>query len=381
MSLERTGPLTGVRVIELVGIGPGPTAAMMLADMGAEVLRIDRPAALAYGGDPSWDVPARGRRSAVIDLRRPEAAEVVLRLVESADLLIEGNRPGVTERLGIGPQACLARNPKLVYGRMTGWGQSGPWASAAGHDINYIALTGALHAIGGPERPVMPLNLLGDFGGGSMYLVVGLLAGLLHARATGTGQVVDAAIADGASSLMSFIYGMQAGGGWQDQRASNMLDGGVPWYDVYETADGKHVAVGALEERFYDELLKGLGMSAQEGARTPENAAALRTRFTEIFASRTRDEWCAVFDGTDACVAPVLSMSEAPHHPHTAARATFVDSGGVMQPAPAPRFSATPSAIAHPAVRPGTHTREALAEWGVGDVEELIAAGIAHQAG
>ncbi len=379
--VAKSGPLTGVRVIELAGIGPGPTAAMMLADMGAEVLRVDRPAAMAAGMGPQFDIPARGRRSTVIDLRRPEAAEVVLTLVESADILIEGNRPGVTERLGIGPDACLARNPRLVYGRMTGWGQDGPWAATAGHDIGYIAITGALHAIGGPDRPVIPLNLVGDFGGGSTYLVIGLLAALLEARVGGQGQVVDAAITDGAASLMSLIYGLHATGGWTDDRASNLLDGGLPWYDVYETSDGKHMAVGALEERFYQALLDGLGIPAEEAARSPERMPALRERFAAIFATRTRAEWSATFDGTDACVAPILSMTEAPTHPHNVARQTFVEIDGVVQPAPAPRFSRTPSSVASPPVVAGTHTRDALADWGVKDVDGLLAAGVISQAG
>jgi alpha-methylacyl-CoA racemase len=376
----RSGPLTGVRVLELAGIGPGPTAAMLLADMGAEVLRIDRPAAMQSGVPARFDVPARGRRFTVIDLRRPEAAEVVLTLVESADILIEGNRPGVTERLGIGPDACLARNPRLVYGRMTGWGQDGPWAPTAGHDIGYIALTGALHAIGSAERPAVPLNLIGDFGGGSTYLVIGLLAALVQARSSGQGQVVDAAITDGASSLMCMLYGFHAGGQWNDQRASNLLDGGLPWYDVYATSDGRHLAVGALEPQFYQALLKGLGMSAEEGERAPERVPALRERFTAIFATRTRDEWAAIFEGTDACVAPVLSMTEAPRHPHNVARQTFVEVDGVVQPAPAPRFSRTRSAIASPPAAAGAHTLEALTDWGVRDVKRLLDAGVVSQA-
>ncbi len=378
--MSRSGPLTGVRVIELAGIGPGPTAAMMLADMGAEVLRVDRPTALRGGAGASFDVPARGRRSTVIDLRRPEAAEVLLTLVENADILIEGNRPGVTERLGIGPDACLARNPRLVYGRMTGWGQDGPWALTAGHDIGYIAITGALHAIGGPSRPVVPLNLVGDFGGGSTYLVIGVLAALLEARSSGRGQVVDAAITDGAANLMSMLYGLMAGGAWQDRRASNFLDGSTPWYDVYETSDGKHMAVGAIEDKFYAALLDGLGVSAEEGRRSPERVPEIRARFTEIFASRTRDEWSATFDGTDACVAPVLSMSEAREHPHNASRDTFIEVDGVVQPAPAPRFSRTPSEVSSAPAAPGQHTRQTLIDWGVKDVEELLANEVVSEA-
>jgi alpha-methylacyl-CoA racemase len=375
----RSGPLTGVRVLELAGIGPGPTAAMLLADMGAEVLRIDRPTAANSAAFARYDIPARGRRAAIVDLRRPGAAEVVLTLVESADILIEGNRPGVTERLGIGPDACLARNPRLVYGRMTGWGQHGPWSPMAGHDIGYIALTGALHAVGPAEHPVIPLNLIGDFGGGSMYLVMGVLAALIEARASGQGQVVDAAITDGASSLMSFLYGMHASGSWTDARESNMLDGGLPWYSVYATSDGKHVAVGALESQFYQALVDGLGLSVAEAPQDRTQAPALRARFAAIFASRTRDEWMAVFEGTDACVAPVLSMSEAPGHPHNLARETFVELDGVVQPAPAPRFSRTPGAVSSPPAPAGSHTAEALTEWGVTNVDALLAAGVVAQ--
>jgi alpha-methylacyl-CoA racemase len=377
----RSGPLTGVRVLELAGIGPGPTAAMLLADMGAEILRIDRPTALNAAAFAPYDIPGRGRRAAVIDLRRPEAAEVVLTLVESADILIEGNRPGVTERLGIGPDACLARNPRLVYGRMTGWGQYGPWSSMAGHDIGYIALSGALHAIGPAGRPVIPLNLIGDFGGGSTYLVMGVLAALLEARTSGQGQVVDAAITDGASSLMSFLYGMHASGAWVDERASNMLDGGLPWYDVYQTSDGKWLAVGALEPQFYQALLDGLGLTAEEAPQDRGQSEALREQFAAIFATRTRDEWMETFGGTDACVAPVLSMTEAPKHPHNAARETFVEIDGIVHPAPAPRFSRTPSAVSSPAVPPGSHTVHALTDWGVRDVESLLASGVVSQAG
>ena len=378
--MARSGPLTGVRVLELAGIGPGPTAAMLLADMGAEVLRIDRPTALNSAAFARYDIPGRGRRAAVIDLRRPEAAEVVLTLVESADILIEGNRPGVTERLGIGPDACLARNPRLVYGRMTGWGQHGPWSSMAGHDIGYIALSGALHAIGPAGRPMIPLNLVGDFGGGSTYLVMGVLAALLEARTSGEGQVVDAAITDGASSLMSFLYGMHASGAWVDDRASNMLDGGFPWYDVYETSDGKWLAVGALEPQFYQAFLDGLGLTLEEAPQDLGQKEALRERFAAIIATRTREEWMETFGGTDACVAPVLSMTEAPDHPHNAARETFIEIDGIIHPAPAPRFSRTPSAVSHPAAPPGSHTVQALTDWGVRDVESLLAAGVVGQA-
>ena len=378
--MPRSGPLTGVRVLELAGIGPGPTAAMLLADMGAEVLQVSRPALMGDGSAPIYDVPSRGRRSVVIDLRAEGASEVVLKLVENADILIEGNRPGVAERLGVGPEACFARNPKLVYGRMTGWGQDGPWASTAGHDIGYIAITGALHAMGTPERPSIPLNLVGDFGGGSTYLVMGVLAALLEARGSGRGQVVDAAITDGAASLMTMIYGLHGGGGWSDDRASNLLDGGLPWYDVYETSDGRHMAVGALEPQFYQAFLDGIGLSAEDGLRSQERIPELRKRFTAIFLTRTRDEWSAIFDGTDACVSPVLSMSEAPQHRHNVARQTFIEVDGVTQPAPAPRFSRTPSQVSSLPAAPGSHTRAALIDWGVVDVDALLAAGVVKQA-
>ena len=378
--MPRSGPLTGVRVLELAGIGPGPTAAMMLADMGAEVLQVNRPSLMGDGRAPSFDVPARGRRSTVIDLRAEGAAEVILTLVENADILIEGNRPGVAERLGVGPQDCFARNPRLVYGRMTGWGQDGPWASTAGHDIGYIAISGALYATGIPERPILPLNLVGDFGGGSTYLVMGVLAALLEARSSGQGQVVDAAITDGAASLMGMIYGLHGAGAWTDDRATNLLDGGLPWYDVYETSDGKHMAVGALEPQFYQAFLDGIGLSTEEGARSPERIPELRRRFTEIFLTRTRDDWSAIFDGTDACVSPVLSMTDAPTHPHNVARKTFIEVDGVTQPAPAPRFSRTPSEVSSPPAAVGSHTRAALTDWGITNVDDLIAAGVVKQA-
>jgi alpha-methylacyl-CoA racemase len=377
------GPLSGLTIVELAGIGPGPMCSMMLGDMGADVIRVDRTKSHVMDrlADPKYAVHNRSRRSVSVDLQKKEGVDVVLRLIEKADGLTEPFRPGVAERLGLGPDVCLGRNSKLVYGRMTGWGQEGPLAKAAGHDINYIALTGALHAIGSPSRPAIPLNLVGDFGGGSTYLVIGLLAGLLQARASGRGQVVDAAITDGTASLMAMIYGLHAAGAWSDQRSSNLLDGGMPWYDIYETKDGQHVAVGALEEPFYLALLEGLGIAPEDAPRTPQNIPALRERFSAVFATRTRDEWAAIFEGTDACVAPILSMTEAPKHPHNVARQTFIERDGVVQPGPAPRFSATPSVVAGPAAAAGAHTREALSEWGVRDVDRLIAAGVAAQAG
>ncbi|WP_427766423.1 CaiB/BaiF CoA transferase family protein [Streptomyces sp. DSM 41931] len=361
------GPLTGVRVVELAGIGPGPFAAMLLADLGADVVRVDRPGGPGLGIDPARDVTNRNKRSVVVDLKAPDGAARVLDLAERADILIEGYRPGVAERLGVGPEDCRARNPRLVYGRMTGWGQDGPLADRAGHDIGYIAVTGALGMTGEPGRPpVAPANLLGDYAGGSLYLVVGVLAALHHARASGTGQVVDAAIVDGTAHLTSMIHGMLAAGVWQDRRGANLLDGGCPYYGTYATADGGHMAVGALEPRFYAEFLRLLDLTDLAGAhadvtRWPE----LRTRVAGRFASRTRDAWTAVFEGTDACVAPVLSLREAPHHPHLAARSTFTDHAGITQPAPAPRFSATPATVRTGPARPGADTEDVARDWGV----------------
>ncbi|MFF8585158.1 CaiB/BaiF CoA transferase family protein [Streptomyces althioticus] len=361
------GPLTGVRVVELAGIGPGPFAAMLLADLGADVVRVDRPGGPGLGIDPARDVTNRNKRSVVVDLKTSAGVQHVLDLAARADILIEGYRPGVAERLGVGPEDCRARNPRLVYGRMTGWGQEGPLADRAGHDIGYIAVTGALGMTGEAGRPpVAPANLLGDYAGGSLYLVVGVLAALHHARATGAGQVVDAAIVDGTAHLTSMIHGMLAAGVWQDRRGANLLDGGCPYYGTYETADGGHMAVGALEPRFYAEFLRLLDLPGLEGAhadvtRWPE----LRSRVAERFASRTRDAWTAVFEGTDACVAPVLSLREAPHHPHLAARSTFTDHAGITQPAPAPRFSATPATVRTGPARPGADTEDVARDWDV----------------
>ncbi|MEZ0162108.1 CaiB/BaiF CoA transferase family protein [Streptomyces griseorubens] len=361
------GPLTGVRVVELAGIGPGPFAAMLLADLGADVVRVDRPGGPGLGIDPARDITNRNKRSVVVDLKTSDGVQHVLDLAARADILIEGYRPGVAERLGVGPEDCRARNPRLVYGRMTGWGQEGPLADRAGHDIGYIAVTGALGMTGEAGRPpVAPANLLGDYAGGSLYLVVGVLAALHHARATGAGQVVDAAIVDGTAHLTSMIHGMLAAGVWQDRRGANLLDGGCPYYGTYETADGGHMAVGALEPRFCAEFLRLLDLPGLEGAhsdvtRWPE----LRARVAERFASRTRDAWTAVFQGTDACVAPVLSLREAPHHPHLAARSTFTDHAGITQPAPAPRFSATPATVRTGPARPGADTEDVARDWDV----------------
>jgi alpha-methylacyl-CoA racemase len=363
-----SGPLSGVKVLELAGIGPGPFCGMLLADMGADVLRVDRlePADLGLPLDPRFDVVARGRRSIGLDLKRPQAVATALALVEKADVLIEGFRPGVTERMGLGPDVCLTRNSRLIYARVTGWGQDGPLAQAAGHDIDYIALSGALHAIGRPETPLPPLNLIGDYGGGAMYLAFGVTCALVERNASGRGQVIDAAMSDGAASLMAIFYGRLAAGRWRDERGVNALDGGAPWYDVYETADGKHVAIGAIEGRFYAELIKRLGLDPatlpgqHERTRWPE----LRARLRETFKQKTRDEWCALLEGHDVCFAPVLSLREAPAHPHNRARDTFVERDGVVQPAPAPRFSRTPGRIARGAPRPGQGGAAALADWG-----------------
>ncbi|AEH10016.1 MULTISPECIES: CaiB/BaiF CoA transferase family protein [Protofrankia] len=377
-----TGPLRGLRVVELAGIGPGPFAAMLLADLGADVIRVDRPGEANDIVPPAVDVLRRGRRSVAIDLRSPDGVRAVLDLAERADVLIEGYRPGVAERLGVGPQDCWARNPRLVYGRMTGWGQDGPLAPTAGHDIGYIAITRALHALGRQgEEPAVPVNFLGDFGGGSLYLVVGVLAAVFEAARSGRGQVVDAAIVDGAASLTAMVYGLLAAGQWRDERGVNLLDTGRPWYDVYRTADDNWVAVGPLEPKFYAQFMTLLGLEPDEAERAdPAAWPALRERIAAAFARRTRDEWAKVFEGTDACVAPVLNLTEAAGHPHLAARGTFIEVDGVRQPAPAPRFSRTPPGRPEPPARPGAHTRQALTDWGVRDVDALLASGAAVQA-
>jgi alpha-methylacyl-CoA racemase len=376
------GVLSGYRVIELAGIGPGPMCAMLLSDMGADVVRIDRlaDAGLGISAGTKFNLLNRGRRSVALDLKRPEAIETVLKMVERAEALIEGFRPGVTERLGLGPEICLARNPKLVYGRMTGWGQEGPLAHAAGHDINYIALSGALHSIGRRgAAPVPPLNLVGDFGGGALYLALGIVAGLLEAQKSGKGQIVDAAMVDGAASLMTAIYGLRGSGLWTENRGENMLDTGAHYYDVYETSDGKYISVGSIEAKFYDELLRLSGLKNEELPRQQDRNAwpAMKERVAAIFRSKTRDEWCKIMEGSDVCFAPVLSMDEAPQHPHNRHRGTFVQVEGVTQPGPAPRFSRTPSAIQRPPARPGEHTEEALRDWGfsAGDLEKLRGCG------
>ncbi len=383
------GPLDGCTIIELGGIGPAPFAGMLLADMGADVIRIDRTSTnhdLGIALPRQYSVLLRNRRSIRVDLKDPRGAAVVLRLVEQADALIEGFRPGVAERLGVGPEECLARNERLVFGRMTGWGQDGPLAHAAGHDINYIALSGALHAIG-PRggAPTVPLNLVGDFGGGGAYLAIGVLAAMLSARATGRGQVIDAAMTDGSASLMSAIYGMHGSGLVNDERGSNIIDGGAFFYGTYETADGGWVSIGSIERRFYDELITTLELDPSDfpdrddRTRWPE----YRERVSQVFRTKTRDEWTVLMQGTDICFAPVLSVAEAPHHPHNQARCTFIDVDGVIQPAPAPRFSATPTTIPVAPTASGTHTDEIMRSSGYddGEIAELQQAGIIGGAG
>jgi alpha-methylacyl-CoA racemase len=363
------GVLSGYKMIEFAGIGPGPMCAMLLSDMGADVLRIDRTsdANLGIATEAKYGLLNRGRRSAAFDLKRPEAVDAVMRLIEKADALLEGFRPGVMERLGLSPDKCLARNPRLVYGRMTGWGQEGPLAHAAGHDINYIALSGALHSIGRRgQAPVPPLNLVGDFGGGALYLALGIVAGLLEAQKSGKGQVIDAAMTDGSSSLMTAIYGIHASGRWTNNRGDNILDTGAHYYDVYETKDGQYISIGSIEAKFYEELLQLSGMKNEElpSQNDRKSWPALKDRVAAIFRTKTRDEWCKLMEGSDVCFAPVLSMEEAPRHPHNRHRGTFVDFDGVVQPGPAPRFSRTPSKIQRPPAVPGQHTEEALRDWG-----------------
>jgi alpha-methylacyl-CoA racemase len=377
------GPLAGLRVLEFEAIGPGPFCGMLLADMGADVLLVDRTADAQLGlGSERWsDVMLRGRRSVTLDLKSAGGVAAALLLADKADALIEGFRPGVMERLGLGPDVLLARNPRLVYGRMTGWGQHGPLAARAGHDINYIALSGALNAIGrAGEAPLPPLNLVGDFGGGGMLLAFGIACGIIEARGSGHGQVVDAAMVDGASLLSTMFSGLLAANRWSEERGTNLLDSGAPWYDSYATRDGKHVAIGAIEPRFYAELIGCLGLDAEslpaqhERTRWPE----LRAQFARVFASKTRDEWCTAFEGSDACFAPVLSFSEARDHPHAAARSAHVTLGGVTQPAPAPRFGRTPGAAASPPPERGAGGHAALRDWGFSpkEIDGLAAMGL-----
>jgi alpha-methylacyl-CoA racemase len=362
------GPLQGVKIVELAGIGPGPFAGMLLSDMGADIIRVDR--AQQVTGDfskPNLEAMYRGRRSIGVDLKNPEGVETVLQLVESADALLEGYRPGVTERLGIGPDACLARNPKLVYGRMTGWGQEGPYSQAAGHDINYIALAGALAHFGrAGSKPTPPINLVGDFGGGAMFLAFGIVCALLESQRSGQGQVIDAAMIDGSALLMTMMWGLKAIGFWDEALGANVLDSGAPFYDTYETKDGNFIALGSLEPQFYAELINLLGL-ADAGLPAQMDKAGwpvLRDKFTELFKTKTRDEWCAILEHSDACFAPVLTMSEAVNHPHIQHRSTVINRDGVDQPAPAPRFSRTAAEVQRSAPWPGQHTEEALGDWG-----------------
>lgn len=358
------GPLKGLKVLEVAGLGPGPFCGMMLADMGADVVCVERTAPTMI--DPAKDCLRRGKRSLELDLKSPDGRETFLRLAERADALIEGFRPGVMERLGLGPDECLARNPRLVYGRMTGWGQTGPLCGAAGHDINYTALTGGLHATGEKGgKPVVPVPPAGDFGGGALFLAFGVVCALLEAKSSGRGQVVDAAITDGSALLMAPIQSLLAQGMWSTRRGSNVLDGGAHFYGVYETADGKYVSLGALEPQFYAEFLRRTGLDADEfGAHLDSSQwARLRARLEELFRTRTRDEWCDLMEGTDACFAPVLDLPEAPHHPHNQARSTYVEVDGMMQPAPAPRFSRTEADVPRGAPRSGTDSGSVLADW------------------
>jgi len=368
------GVLSGVRVLEFEAIGPAPFGAMLLADMGAEVVRIDRPVAHDDLGPKlegrRVEITGRGRRSVTLDLKQPGATAVVLDLIRHADVLIEGFRPGTLERLGLGPEQALACNPKLVYGRMTGWGQHGPLAQRAGHDINYIALSGVLSGIGPVAgRPVPPLNLVGDYGGGGMLLAMGVLAALVNVQRGGAGQVVDAAMFEGAAQLGSVVWGLLETGNWREERGSNLLDGGAPWYDTYRTLDGQYMAIGPVESRFYAELLDKLGLAAADlpAQHDRKGWPRLREAFIQAFLQRTRDEWCAIFEGSDACVAPVLGFSEAAGHPHAQARGSFMRIDGVVQPAPAPRFLGTPSAVPRPAPHRGEGGAAALRDWGLSD--------------
>ena len=375
-----SGPLSGYRIVELTGIGPGPFAGMVLSDMGAEVLRVDRAQSVSdTAAAPVTDVLGRGRRSVAVDLKHPDGRGTVLRLVERADALIEGYRPGVTERLGIGPDDCMSRNPRLVYGRMTGWGQDGPAATTAGHDIDYISLSGALSLVGREgEAPVPPVNLVGDFGGGGLLLAFGVVCGILEASRSGQGQVVDAAMLDGSALLTAMIWGFRADGLW-GERGTNMLDSGAWFYEVYECADGGYLSFGSIEPQFFAEMTRITGLADDADAAGPlppqwdrTTWPAMKRRLAAVVRTRTRDQWAAAFEGTDACVFPVLGMDEAPRHPHNVARSTFTERDGVVQPSPAPRFSRTVPAIAGPPARPGQHTDEALAEWGF-DHAEIVA--------
>jgi len=368
------GPLAGLRILEFASIGPGPMCAMLLADLGADIIRVDRiePSGLGIGMAATFDVCARNRRSIALDLKNAAGRAAVLRLVATVDVLIEGFRPGVAERLGLGPDTCMTSNPRLVYGRMTGFGQDGKLAQAAGHDLNYIALTGALHAIG-PKggTPLPPLNLVGDYGGGALYLALGILSALFERNRSGNGQVVDAAMVEGAASLMSIFYGLVAAGSWQTERGSNLLDGGAPFYNVYETSDGRYVSIAALENKFFAELARLIGLDSKFVARQMDRSLwpELRARMTEIFRSQTREHWCALLEGTDACFAPVLSIREAPEHPHNRQRGVFVQVNGFAQPAAAPHFSRSKPAAPQPPPQSGAHTQDVLRDAGFSAAE------------
>lgn len=375
------GPLKGMRVVEIGSIGPGPFCAMLLADMGADVIRIDRKGTGHNFGKEKFNIMNRGRRSVTVDLKQKQGVETVLRLVEQADAMVEGFRPGVTERLGIGPVVCLKRNPKLIYGRMTGWGQTGPLADAAGHDINYIALSGALHSIGGKgQKPVPPLNLVGDFGGGGMLLAFGIMCAMYEASQSGKGQVIDASMVEGSALMMTMFYGLYAAGGWSDQRGTNLLDSGAHFYDTYETSDGKWIAIGPIEPQFYRLLLEKMEVidTVFDEQMNRERWPELKEMLAPLFKTKTRDEWCEILEGTDVCFAPVLSMSEAPKHPHNVERNSFVEVDGIVQPAPAPRFGRTKPKIEGPPPEPGQHNKTALTDWGFNqeEIDDLIEKGV-----
>lgn len=381
------GPLSGYKIIEIAGIGPGPFAAMMLADMGAEVIRVDRAQAVRgpVGDKPAGDLMLRGRRNIALDLKNPDGVEALLQLVEKADGLIEGFRPGVMERLGVGPDVCLARNPKLVFGRMTGWGQEGMYAQAAGHDINYISLAGSLaHFARKDEMPLPPLNMVGDFGGGGMFLAYGVVCGLLEAQKSGAGQVVDTAMVDGAATLMSMFWSFKSMGIFDENApGTNLLDTGAHFYDVFECSDGKYVSLGSIEPQFYAELLKLTGLEGDaEFARQMDQSMwpHLKERLREVMKKKSRDEWCAIMEATDVCFAPVLTMSEAAAHPHNVERKTFININGHMQPAPAPRFSRTVPTVERPSAHPGQHSADILRDWGIADVDALLSSGAVKQA-